>query len=68
MNNITSNIKINKRKKNSINGSIISNISINTNPNFSNIHSKSSSRDEKYIPKTTRKEVFNQFKFLKYHF
>ncbi len=68
MNNITSNIKINKRKKNSINGSIISNISINTNPNFSNIHSKSSSRDEKYIPKTTRKEVFNQFKFIKYHF
>jgi serine/threonine protein kinase len=68
MNNITSNIKINKRKKNSINGSIISNISINTNPNFSNIHNKSSSRDEKYIPKTTRKEVFNQFKFIKYHF
>ena len=68
MNNITSNIKINKRKKNSINGSIISNISINTNPNFSNIHSKSSSRDEKYIPKTTRKEMFNQFKFIKYHF
>ena len=68
MNNLTTNVKINRRKKNSTNGSLISNISSNTNPNFSNYHSKSSSRDEKYIPKTTRKKVFNQFKFIKHHF
>ncbi len=68
MNNLTTNFKIGHRKKGSINGSVISNISNYTNPNSSNIHSKSSSKDDKYISKSTRRELFNQFKFIKHHF
>ena len=68
MNNLTTNFKIGYKKKGSINGSVISNISNYTNPNSSNIHSKSSSKDDKYISKSTRRELFNQFKFIKHHF
>jgi hypothetical protein len=68
LSNLTANLKITHKKKCSTNGSAISNISNYTNPNSSNYHSNSSSRDEKYISKTTRRELLNKFKFMKHHF
>ena len=68
LNNLTANLKITHKKKCSTNGSAISNISNYTNPNSSNYHSNSSSRDDKYISKTTRRELLNKFKFMKQHF
>ena len=53
------NFKMKHKKKRSENISAISNLSNYTNPNFSNERNKSSSRDEKFISQSTRRDTFN---------
>ena len=69
MNNMV-NLKIKKKhiKRNSETISAISNISNYTNPNYSNNHNKSSSRDEKIISHSTRRDIFNYLPVLKNHY
>ena len=61
------NFKIKHKKKISENISSISNLSNYTNPNFSKEHNnKSTSRDEKFISKSTRRDILNFLPILKH--
>ena len=61
------NFKMKHKKKISENISSISNLSNYTNPNFSKEHNnKSTSRDEKFISKSTRRDILNFLPILKH--
>ncbi len=61
------NFKMKHKKKRSENISAISNLSNYTNPNFSNERNKSSSRDEKFISQSTRRDSINFLPILKHY-